>query len=236
MGLKTLVVTSCTGEKKFKPANQLIMDDFIDPLRLAKREAALNKYRMTAGQMYTGMQHLRLIEGIERLRNMYGHDLVDLCIVSAGYGLLPEDKEIVPYEISFTAMGARRIRQWAEFLNIKEVLNQKIKGYNLVFFLLGKDYLRALDLPLEVRYEQKLVFLAGKSSRNLIPVNAPYYFVEVGKAEAKSFSYGLVGLKGYLFKLLAQEVAEKGQDMLLELEQNPLQFINLLGNYRRYDN
>lgn len=111
--LKTLVITSCTGEKKFKPANQLIMNDFIDPLRLAMREEALNKYKMPAGQMYTGMQHLRLIEGIERLRNIYGHDFVDLCIVSAGYGLLPEDKEIVPYEVSFTTMRARQIKQWA---------------------------------------------------------------------------------------------------------------------------
>lgn len=236
MGLRTLVVTSCTSEKKFKPANQLVMDDFIDPLRLAKREEALNKYRMTAGQMYTGVQHLRLIEGIERLRNMYGHDLVDLCIVSAGYGLLPEDKEIVPYEASFTTMGARKIKKWARFLKISETLNQKIKGYNLVFFLLGKDYLSALDLPLEAGAEQKLIFLAGKSSKNLIPVNGPNYFIEVGKGEAKSFSYGLVGLKGYLFKLFAQEIATKGKDLLLEVEQNPLQFINLLEHYRRYDN
>lgn len=121
-------------------------------------------------------------------------------------------------------------------LKIKEALNQKVKGYDLVFFLLGKDYLRALDLPLEAGASQKLVFLAGKSGRNLIPLNVPYYFIEVGKAEAKSFSYGLVGLKGYLFKLFAQEVAENGKNLMFEVEQNPLRFINLLGHYRRYDN
>lgn len=231
-GIRTLVVTSCTGEKKYKPANQLVQDDFRNPLRLAKREEELKEYRLPAGLMYTGMQHLRLMDGIAILRKTYGHDFVDLCIVSAGYGLLDEETEIVPYELTFITMDRPQIREWSNHLKIKESLTKRIRGYDLVFFLLGTDYVRSLDLPIIVETNTKLVFLASKTSKKLVPSYAPYHFIDVGMDEAKSFSYGLVGLKGYLFKLLAREVAERGKDLLLEVHESPSSLMEWLKHHK----
>lgn len=69
---RVLVITSCTGEKRFKPENQLILDDFQNPNRLLEREIELVEYAYPAGELYTGMQHLRLMAGIQVLRSALG--------------------------------------------------------------------------------------------------------------------------------------------------------------------
>ena len=102
--LKTLVITSCTGEKKYHPDNQLTQDDFIDIEKLNCREKDLEQYKTPAGEIYTGMQHLRLMEGINVLREKYGADIIDLYIVSAGYGLISEHREVIPYEVTFNPL------------------------------------------------------------------------------------------------------------------------------------
>ncbi len=70
--MKMLVITSCTGEKRYHPANQLVQDDFSDTERLAAREKELSEFACPAGEMYTGMQHLRLMEGVRTLREHFG--------------------------------------------------------------------------------------------------------------------------------------------------------------------
>ncbi len=54
--------------------------------------------------MYTGWQHLYLMRGVDRLRRAFGDDFVDLRIVSAGYGLIAADREICPYDVTFSKM------------------------------------------------------------------------------------------------------------------------------------
>lgn len=183
--------------------------------------------------MYTGVQHRRLMEGIELIRTTSGQGIIDLCIVSAGYGLLHEKEMIVPYEVTFNDMNKSEIREWARFLKIRESVSEKTKDYDLVVFLLGDKYLQALELPLDIKGSPELLFLASKTSRKLIPTGQPYYFVEAGKAEAKSFRYGLVGLKGYLFKLLAQEVAKKGLRVVERLAKDPNLLVETLGAHRK---
>lgn len=231
--VRTLVVTSCTGEKKHKPENQLTKEDFISPDRLREREKQLWHLRLPAVEMYIGMQHLRLMEGVSLLRRQFNHGIIDLSIVSAGYGLILENQPIVPYEVTFNTMNYREIKEWAGFLNIHNNLGELVKDYDLVFFLLGDKYLRALELPFEDMDEsKKLIFLASNTSKKLIPPEKPYYFVQVGQEEASSFSYGLVGLKGYLFKLFAQEVSNEGIYLLDSVYKNPVLFLGLLDKYR----
>lgn len=228
-----LVISSCTGEKKYKPENQLTQDDFREQFKLSAREEELKSYRLPAGQMYMGQQHLRLMEGIDILRAAYGREVVDLYIVSAGYGLIHEERYIVPYEVTFNDMKVKEIKGWAKFLRINQSVSQKVKEYDLVFFLLGNKYLQALNLPLIINNKCKLLFLASKTSRKLISIEKPYFFIEVGQAEAKSFSYGLIGLKGYLLKLFSQEVVKSGINVMKRLSDDPYRLIGLLDNYRK---
>lgn len=232
--IKTLIVTSCTGEKKFHPENQLIQGDFEDKEKLKLREKELKEFRCPAGEMYTGMQHLRLMEGINSLRQKFGKNILDLCIVSAGYGLINESKIIVPYEVTFNTMNATGIAEWSKKLNIHDNLKKTIKKYDLVFFLLGDKYLRASTLTLDgTNNDQKFLVFASGTSKKMIPDKAPYYFIEVGQEDAKSFSYGLVGLKGYLFKLLSQEIISSDGKLLEDIYHDPSIVMQTLQKYRK---
>lgn len=232
--IKTLVVTSCTGEKKFHPQNQLLQSDFENKSSLQDREKELAEFQCSAGEMYTGMQHLRLMEGIQSLRKELGEDIVDLCIVSAGYGLINESRVIVPYEVTFNTMNASGISEWSQKLGIHEDLSDYVREYDLVFFLLGDKYLRAVALPLEnTKPDQKILVFASGTSRKMIPYQEPYYFIEVGQEDAKSFSYGLVGLKGYLFKLLSQDIVTSNGGLLEKIYQDPSIVMATLKKYRK---
>lgn len=233
MSLRTLIITSCTGEKYHKHKNQLLQEDFTNPEHLIVREQELSAYCMAANKMYTGMQHLRLMEGINLLRDKYGSDILDVCIVSAGYGLIPENKKIAPYEVTFNTMNSREIINWARILRVKETLSSVVKGYDFVIFLLGDKYLRALELPISTFDNQTLLFLASGTSRKLIPNKQNYFVHEVGQEDAKAYSYGLIGLKGYLFKLLAMEIVSQGKEVLSELRSNPSILGPLLSKYRK---
>ncbi len=232
--IKTLIITSCTGEKKFHPENQLVQDDFIDKSKLKLREKELKEYCCPAGTMYTGMQHLRLMEGIESLRQKFGLNIVDLCIVSAGYGMIEESKMIVPYEVTFNTMNAAGIAEWSKKLSIHDSLKKTIHKYDLVFFLLGDKYLRASSLSLDgTKDDQKLLVFASGTSKKLVPDKAPYYFIEVGQDDAKSFSYGLVGLKGYLFKLLSQDIIASDGKLIEDIYNDPALVMQTLQKYRK---
>lgn len=115
---RILVVTSCTGEKLHKPDNQLVLDDFKYIEKLVKRERELAAYQERADKMYTGSQHLALMKGITEYRQHGGE--IDLCIISAGYGLLNEDARIVPYEVTFNTMDGQSIKMVSPIGNYTE--------------------------------------------------------------------------------------------------------------------
>lgn len=230
---KLLVITSCTGSKIHRPDDALTQEDFMDLKRLAEKEKKLHTYRFPAGKMYTGLQHLRLNEGVLALREKYGYDMLDVYIVSAGYGLISETYPILPYEITFNKMKKGEIVQWAKFLKIHEKMEELLPHYDLVFFLLGKNYLQALQLPLvQVNDKQCLVFICSNSSQRLIPEEPPYYKILLGPDDARKFRYGLVGLKGHLFKLFAHEVIKRSS-LLEEVYDHPQRFITCLNAYRQ---
>lgn len=203
---KVLIVTSCTGEKKFSPANQLTQEDFRDAKTLKTREKELKEYALPAAEMYTGMQHLRLMEGLQLLREKFPKSTTfDLKIVSAGYGLIDEDRMIVPYEVTYNTMKNPELDAWALQQGIHDDLVKILPDYDFVFFLLGDKYLRACKLPFDVQKRQKYFFFTSGTTLKYFPKdNGKYWRLELSNADAKSFGYGLVGLKGFLFKKLAE--------------------------------
>lgn len=208
MEKRILVVTSCTGEKIYKPQNQLLFEDFQDHNSLQQREQGLIEFRTTAKEMYTGSQHLSLMEGINYYRSNGGS--IDLSIISAGYGLLDEDDLIVPYEVTFNNMNSQTIKNWSKKQRITEKLQEKVKEYDLVFFLLGDKYLQSVEWPLDINDNQRFFFFAGNSSRARVMVGKNYHLLSIGEAEAKAFKFGLIGIKGYLFSQLLHHVVDNG--------------------------
>ncbi|MBD3921009.1 queuine/other tRNA-ribosyltransferase [Paenibacillus sp. PR3] len=227
MKTRIMVVTSCTGEKKYKPENQLVFEDFQDKNRLKQREAELIDYRMPAGEMYTGSQHLALMSGINEYRQNGGE--IDLFIVSAGYGLLSENDQIVPYEVTFNTMDPSSIKKWARQQLITQHLQEKVKEYDLIFFLLGDRYLQSIELPLEIEPHQRAIFFAGGSSKARILNWDQYHVLAIGEQEAKRFRFGLIGIKGFLFSQMLRYIElhdrEASLNELLNAPENVREYI-----------
>ena len=203
---RILVVTSCTCEKRFRPQNALVEADFKDPDRLKARERELLAFRLPAGEMYDGVHHVCVKEGVSLLTK--ARIPVDVGIVSAGYGLISECRMIVPYEITFNTMSGAHLAEVAQRLHIHDDLVKALPGYDLVFFLLGDKYLQAADLKdYSPKEGQSLVFVAGGAARRMIPSGPNVGFVKLTPKEAHKFHYSNIWLKGYLFKKLASAVA-----------------------------
>ncbi|MCY6493399.1 tRNA-guanine transglycosylase DpdA [Leptolyngbya sp. GGD] len=225
---RVLIITSCTGEKRFKPESQLAQGDFVQVARLRKREKQLSEFMSPAGEMYTGMQHIQLMEGVRTLRKASEKPAIDVVIISAGYGLIAEDRAIVPYEVTFNTMKGHEIDAWAKQLKIHQSIEKIIPDYDLIFVLLGEKYLRAISLPLTLHENQTWIFLAPGSCSNLIQAsNSQAFVLSLSNAEAKKYGFGSVGLKGFLFKQFSLVAAEQ-PELFEQIHQNPRRFLEII--------
>lgn len=231
-----LLLTSCTGEKRYKPTNPLTQSDFYETeqvcdssgTRKPRREEELAEFATPASELYTGAQHLQAMEGVNALRQALGSQAVDVMILSAGYGLIPENQVIVPYEVSFNTMTGQQIEEWSHFLNIHTTLEQTIRHYDLIFVLLGENYIRSLSLPIEVNPEQTFIFLTSQGSlRYINRLEANKFTFPLTNSQAKHYGYGLVGLKGFLFKKFATKI-KANPTLINQVYQYPYIFKELL--------
>ena len=207
--MKILIVTSCTSKKKFNPSNLLNFDDCKDKTILEQRTEELKEYKCKAIDMYKGLQHTNVVEAVNILRDTFKDITVDVNIISAGYGLLKENDIIVPYEVTFNTMKARQFEAWVNYLNINRDVNETIKDYDIIFLLLGGKYLRTLK-TLHLNNNQRLIYIKGN------------------KEEGEFFKYPLIGLKGYMLKLLFTYISENGLEVFNDIYMNPKMIQNIL--------
>jgi hypothetical protein len=230
--MKVRIITSCTGKKKHSPENQLTKNDFRwvhEPGQFGTLEERLAAFRTPAQALYTGMQHIRLMDGVQRFREKFGADSLDLWILSAGYGLIPGDREIVPYECTFQGMRAAEIDSWAEHLRVPlSVRRLFAQPADLVLVLLGDAYLRALALDGDVTFAAPTLFFTGRTSQERVQGEGPLRIVPISNPEAKRFSCGLVGLKGALAKRILQQLVEKGHVFYTQLLDPNMNVLDLL--------
>jgi len=204
--MRVTVITSCTGIKKHGPEEQLQQSDFRrihDSVSFSRREDELKQYLLPAEEMYLGQQHLRLLDGVRVFRGGYGAASADLHILSAGYGLIPGDRVIAPYNLTFQGMKKKEVREWADFLNIpaqaRDVFSKK-SYFTLV--LLGDSYLQALNLDETTVFASPTLFLTSVGSMKSVKGKGTFRVVPLTNEHASAFSCGLVGLKGEIAKRL----------------------------------
>ena len=171
--------------------------------------------------MYTGQQHQHLVAGLEEVRKVYGSAVVDLHIISAGYGLLAEDDIIVPYNVTFQNLKTKQLLARSNRFQLHERVETLISGYDLVFFLLGKEYVQALQLPLEVPDTVTQIFLLGTGYKKLIPDSPNVHFVPAGSALARELGVMGVTLKGFVFKQVCDVVRREGLQVFEKVRQSP---------------
>jgi len=87
----------------------------------------------------------------------------------------------------------------AEALGIPRAVHSAILGHDLVVFLLGKEYLQSIGLPIVPEINQRLVFF---TSNVQFQFHHDSVIVPAGRTETR-FGAGLVALKGKMFERFA---------------------------------
>ena len=207
--MRILTLTSCTGEKAVDDPRQLVLGDFRrGPDYVAQRESELKELLRPAGEIYTGEQHVRLMRGVTAYRKAAAKQAkLDLHILSAGYGIIPEDRKIAPYECTFATMKTKELADWAKALHVPEEFRKLVaQRYDFALILLGDNYLTACAPDASVKFGGPTVLFCGTGMARKLPRLANVRVVTLSNPEAKRFSCGLVGLKGELAKRLLEKL------------------------------
>ena len=205
--MELLVVGSCTGEKEVRDCPYLLTEaDFDDPATLLRREAELSRWALPAVRLYTGWQHRHTMRGINAIRQRFDSAHCALRIISAGYGLVDENRDLVPYEATFQGKRPRWISERAQRLGIPQALRQAIRDSEAVIFLLGQEYLLSTHPPLVPGAKQRFVFLTSKRD---IPMHPSSTAVPAGREECRAFRCVGTRLKGKMFELFAQGLCRR---------------------------
>jgi hypothetical protein len=210
--MKILVITSCTGEKQHTPDGQLTKKDFLalhDRENFQTLEERLTEHRLPAEEMYTGLQHVRLMRGVQDFRTKAGKDSIDLRIVSAGYGVIKGSRKIVPYECTFQGMKKGELKEWADHLRIPHDIRKVFaQSYDLGLVLLGDSYLAACQLDDQIHLGGPTLFFCGAAVNKKFPAIQHARTLILTNNETKRFSCGLVGLKGEVASRLLTKISD----------------------------
>jgi len=211
--MKILIISSCTSEKKIEM--KTVTCETIDKYGLE----GLKKQglpQLPAWQMYTGKQHLAIVESVKELRSK--KFTVDWYILSAGFGLIHENEMIAPYECTFNEMKKSEIIERGKKLGInvsfKKLLDQ---NYDVLFSLLGSNYLLPLDLNLIPETTNAYTLCAENQE---IPQKNYIHKVVSSIEQARKLKTILINVKGHQFLSFAKKVKEdddlKRVDLVLE--------------------
>ena len=214
---------SLHSRKKIKRPNQLKREDFATPGRLNRRTRELRAFETPAAQMYTGDGHLRLMNGARDLRHTFGQGIVDVRIISLGYGLLNEEDLIVPYDYDFSDDPIWKIKPRSNQLKIHSKIECSLSRYDLAFFLLSKKYVTACLLPFVIQNPAEQIFLVSESDQDIIPRNRPHIHTVCAGRRLIAQLGGATNykLKGAVFERLCKVACNRRLEVFDEGERNP---------------
>ncbi len=212
--MRILVITSCTGEKAVASEKALTMEDFAQGnSHLKNRERELADLMHKAEEIYTGQQHVRLMRGVHAIRQHGSNNgtplKLDLWVLSAGYGLVPGDRRLAPYECTFQGMKSKALQEWADKLKVPEQFRDLVREkYDLGLILLGDSYLSACRVDDAMNFGGPTLVFCGSTVAARLPLLPNLRSVILSVPEATAFSCGLVALKGEVASRLLSQIAE----------------------------
>jgi hypothetical protein len=220
--MHTLVISSCSVEKRGGVPDPAGAGELADPELRQQAEARLAAFVCPAGEMYTGTHHELVMKGVHAVWQRWGQAVLDLVLLSAGYGLVDAEEMIVPYESGLDELDEKGLADWATRLRIREQAAALLSRYELVFYLLDRRHLTVLGLPLDVPEGVQQVVLTGQDSLPLVP-SAPnlHTIVAAEKVAAQRWHVKAPHVCGFLFGRLCSQVVAHGPAVLEWLYHHP---------------
>lgn len=230
--VRIAVITSCTARKAITSPDRLTLADFRKgAAHVRDREHELRSLLRPAEALYTGQQHQRLMRGVARFRTAWAASpraQLELVILSAGYGWVPADRWIAPYEATWIGMRRAQRYAWAEQLQVHERFCAVLAApYDLALLLLGHDYLEVCDLEHASLGGPTLMFCGERQARVPWPASE-LRAIALRNADARRFSCGMTALKGELAGRILAYVACDLSHVTTLLDHDPPALLNAL--------
>lgn len=228
--MRTLVITPCSateaavGPTSSKELVQLTGSGAGRQTQVLENpgKARRTEYARPAAEMYTSTHHRLVMEGVRSVWDRWGREVLDLAILSGGYGLLQADEIIVPYDLSFDELDSHALADLATYLEIPDRSASLVHEYDLAFYLLSGRYLSVLNLPLDVPDSVHQILLTAQDSLVLVPpVPNLYPVVADGGVAARRWHVKAPYVRGFLFERLCKQVVQHGPAFLEWLYYQP---------------
>jgi hypothetical protein len=220
--MHTLVITPCSAKKRGDVPDPARAADLAEPERRRLAEARLAASAWPAIEMYTGTHHRLVVAGVRVVWERWGRHVLDLAILSGGYGLLSADQVIIPYDVTFDQFEAAEFADWVARLEIPQRTAELVQQYDLVFYLLSGRYLAALDMPLDVPDSVQQIALTDQESLDQVPQTANLHpIVAAESVAARRWHVKAPHVRGFLFGRLCDQVVRHGPAVLEWLRRNP---------------
>jgi hypothetical protein len=220
--VRTLVITPCSAGKQGDIAHPARAADLADAERRIQVKARLAAFARPAIEMYTGTHHRMIMDGIQAVWRRWGQETMDITILSGGYGLLPANEIIIPYDVTFDEFDEDALAGWVDRLQIPKQTASLVNDYDLAFFLLSGRYLSVLDLPLNVPDSVQQIILTDQESLSLVPEATNIHpFVADGGTAARRWHVKAPHVRGFLFNRLCRQIVHHGPLVLEWLSYHP---------------
>jgi hypothetical protein len=220
--MRTLVITPCSAAKRGDASDPASAAELADPKRRAQAEARLAAFVRPATEMYIGTHHRMVMDGVQAVWERWGRPVLDVAVLSGGFGLLRGEEVIIPYDVSLDQFQGSELAEWTERLRVRERAALLVRDYGLVFYLLDGRYLAVLDLPLDVPAPVQQIVLTTEEDVPSLPA-APniYPIVAAGNAAARRWHVKAPYVRGFLFRRLCGQVVQHGPLVLEWLREHP---------------
>jgi hypothetical protein len=220
--MRTLVITPCSAKKRGDVSEPATAADLANPEQRARTEARLAAFAHPAIEMYTGAHHRLVMEGVQAVWQHCGREILDVAILSGGYGLLAADQRIIPYDVTFDQFDEDELAEWVDRLQVPERTATLVRQYDLVFYLLSGSYLAVLKLPLDVPDSVQQIVLTGQDSLELVPPAPNLCPIVASEAvAARRWHVKASHVRGFLFGRLCGRVVQHGPIVLEWLYHHP---------------
>lgn len=228
--MRTLVITPCSATEAAvgpTPSKDLVQLTGSGTGRQTQvlenpQEARTTEYARPAAEMYTSTHHRLVVEAVRSVWDRWGREVLDLAILSGGYGLLQADEIIVPYDVPFDELDSDALADLATYLKIPERSASLVHEYDLVFYLLSGRYLSVLSLPLDVPDSVHQILLTAQDSLVLVPLASNLHpVVADGGVAARRWHVKAPYVRGFLFDRLCKQVVRHGPAFLEWLYYQP---------------
>ena len=220
--IRTLAITPCSAKKRSQVPDLALAEDLADLEGRRRAEARLAEHALPAAEMYTGKHHRLVMEGVRAVWKQWGHSVLDLAILSGGYGILGADDLIIPYDVTFDQFEGEALAEWREVLQIPAKAAALAGQFDLVFLLLDGSYLAVLELPLDVPDTVQQIVLTDQDSLELVPAKPNLHaFVAAGSVAARRWHVKAPHVRGFLVQRLCRQVVQHGPGLLEWLYHHP---------------